>query len=145
MKTDPHDVKRNHRVMRDGALKRVREICLALPETTEKEAWGVPTFRVRERIFAQYEIDLHGEERVALWCKAPAGAQDVLVASNPVRFFRPPYVGPSGWIGIRLDVDVDWDELAALVEESYRMTAPMRLAASLDGGAFGGSAQESSR
>ena len=110
-------------------LDRLRAICLALPETTEKASWEtIPTFRVRDKIFAQYETR---EDRPALWCKAPPGAQGVLVGADPQRFFVPPYVGHIGWIGLWLDVPVDWDEAADLVEQSYRMTAPKRLLALL--------------
>jgi hypothetical protein len=118
--------------MSDALLERVREICLALPETSEARSFQ-STFRVREKNFAWFMDDHHGDGRVAIWCKAPVGAQGMLVQSNPERFFVPPYVGPKGWIGIRLDVGkVDWDEVAELVEESYRMTAPRRLVAELD-------------
>ena len=116
---------------RSDPLGRLRKICLGLPEATEKEAWGAPTFRVRDKMFGMYVNDHHGDGRVALWCKAPAGAQDILVGSDPERFFVPPYVGHKGWIGVRLDVKVDWDEVTAHVEESYRMTAPKRLVALL--------------
>jgi hypothetical protein len=119
--------------MQHDPLDRLRAICLALPEATEKQSWGVvPTFRVRDKIFAQYEVNHHGDGRVALWLKAPPGAQDVLVGAEPERFFAPPYVGHHGWVGVRLDVPTDWDEVAGLIEDSYRMTAPKRLAALLD-------------
>ena len=86
-----------------------------------------PTFRVRDKIFAMYQDDHHGDGKVAVWCKAPPGAQEVMVGADPDRFFKPPYVGSKGWIGVRLDRPVDWEQLADLVEESYRMTAPKRL------------------
>ncbi|GAB4330916.1 MAG: MmcQ/YjbR family DNA-binding protein [Dehalococcoidia bacterium] len=109
-------------------IERVREICLALPEATEKEAWGEATFRVRGKMFAMADVNHHDSGHVAIWCKAPEGAQDILAEADPGRFFVPPYVGKSGWIGIRLDGDgVDWDEVADLLSESYRMTAPKRL------------------
>jgi len=111
-----------------GPLERLRQICRELPETCEKIAWGTPTFRVKDRMFAMYVDNHHGDGRVALWCKAPPGVQEILVGAAPKRFFVPPYVGHKGWIGLRLDVDVDWDEVAAHLEESYRMTAPKRLA-----------------
>ena len=111
----------------------MREICLALPEATEKIAWGAPTFRVRDKLFCHYHVNHHGDERVAIWCKAPPGAQELLVASDPKRFFVPPYVGPSGWVGVRLDVGrVRWKDVAELLEESWRMTAPKRLLSELD-------------
>ena len=104
-----------------------------LPETTEKEAWGAPTFRVRNKLFVHYHDNHHGDGRVALWCKAPPGVQETLVAADPRRFFVPPYVGPSGWLGVRLDLDdVDWEQIGELLEEAWRMTAPKRLAATLD-------------
>jgi predicted DNA-binding protein (MmcQ/YjbR family) len=114
---------------RHDPLDRLREICLALPEATEKEAWGDPTFRVRDKIFAMHKV---GDGRVSMWCKAPPGAQEVLVGSDPERFYVPPYVGHRGWVGVRLDVELDWDDVADIVEESYRKTAPKRLAALLD-------------
>jgi hypothetical protein len=117
----------------DETLERLRAVCLALPEASEHLFGGHthPTFRVRDKIFAMYMDDHHGSGQVALWCKAPPGAQQVLVGADPERFFAPPYVGPKGWIGVRLDRGVDWEELEALVTESYRMTAPKRLLAQL--------------
>ncbi len=117
---------------RSDPLKEVREICLALPETTEKLAWGAPTFRVRDKLFVHYRDNHHGDGRLAIWCKARPGAQEALVDADPKRFFVPPYVGPSGWVGLRLDVKIDWDQVADLVEEAYRLTAPKRLLAQLD-------------
>jgi predicted DNA-binding protein (MmcQ/YjbR family) len=111
------------------ALDRLRAVCLALPEAAEKLTWGTPTFRVRDKIFAMHTV---GDGRPSLWCKGSPGAQEVLVACDPARFYVPPYVGHRGWIGLRLDVRIDWDQLADLVEESYRLTAPKRLAARLD-------------
>lgn len=112
-------------------LPRLRAVCLDLPEAVEVETWGDPTFRVRDKIFAMLKS---GDGRPSLWCKAPPGVQEVLVGAAPVRFFVPPYVGHRGWIGIRLDRAgaPDWDEVAALVADSYRMTAPKRLRAMLD-------------
>ena len=113
-------------------LERVRAICLALPEATEKVAWGEPTFRVNDKIFAQYEDNHHGSGRIELWCKAPDGLQAVLVAAEPERFFVPKYVGHKGWIGIRMEGAVVWAHVAELLRDSYRMTAPKRLLAQLD-------------
>lgn len=115
--------------------QRLREMCLALPGATEKLAWGEPTWRVGGRIFAQLEDHHHASDRTGVWLKAPEGAQEVLVTSAPGRFYRPPYVGPKGWVGVYLDVDdIDWGELAGLVAQSYRMLAPKRLLTELDGG-----------
>jgi hypothetical protein len=114
-------------------LARVRALCLALPEASEKEAWGTPTFRVREKMFAMYVDDHHGDGRTAIWCKAPLGFQEMMVGTDGERFFVPPYVGVKGWIGVRLDLPrLDWDEVLAILEDGYRMTAPARLAALLD-------------
>ena len=106
-------------------IDRLRAICLALPEASEKEAWGDPTFRVRDRIFAMPKA---GDGRISVWLKAPPGAQEILIGADPELFFRPPYVGHKGWVGMRLDREPDWAEVEMLVERSYRMTAPKRLA-----------------
>lgn len=111
-------------------LEELRRICLVLPEAAEVETWDEPTFRVRGKIFAMYKA---GDGGGSLWCKAPRGAQEVLVSAEPARFFVPPYVGHHGWIGVRLDGDVDWSEVADFVEDSYRLTAPRRLVARLPG------------
>ena len=108
-----------------AALDRSRAICLALPEAVEKQTWGIPTFRVREKIFVM------AHDPGTIWCKAPRGAQEILIEAAPERFFRPPYVGHKGWIGIRIDRAADWREVEALIRRSYRMTAPKRLAALL--------------
>ena len=115
--------------MAETPLDRLRAICLALPEAVEKEAWGDPTFRVKDKIFAMQKT---GDGRVSVWLKAPPGAQEILVGAAPETFFVPPYVGPKGWVGIRLDADPDWAEVASLVRRSYRLIAPKRLAARLD-------------
>lgn len=108
------------------ALTRVRRICLALPEATEKIAWGSPTFRVRDRIFVMFVDDHHGDGRLAIWCNADRDAQVGIVEADPRRFFVPPYVGPRGWIGIRLDRRPNWAVVAALIEEGHRRVMPSR-------------------
>ena len=108
-------------------LTRLRAICLALPEAIERETWDIPTFRVRNKIFVMATTD---NGAPSLWCKAPPGAQTVLIEAAPERFFRPPYVGHKGWIGVRLGGAVDWDEVADLVQRSYELTAPKRLMSS---------------
>jgi hypothetical protein len=120
--------------MVEQALAQLRAICLALPEAVEKGGVADHTFRVRDKIFAMFLDNHHGDGRVAMWCKAPAGAQKLLVGSDPARFFVPPYVGHHGWIGVRLERDVDWDEVADLVADAYRMTAPKRLIAAMGRG-----------
>jgi predicted DNA-binding protein (MmcQ/YjbR family) len=111
-------------------LLRLRKICLALPEAHEVEAWGEPTFRVRKKLFAMYASadSHHGGGRPAVWCKAAPGNQSLMVRHAPARFFVPPYVGPSGWVGVYLDGAVDWAELVELIGDSYRLIAPKRLA-----------------
>jgi predicted DNA-binding protein (MmcQ/YjbR family) len=103
-------------------LERARKICLSFPGTTEKEAWGSATFRCG-KMFAMFDDNHHGDGRVALLLKAGDGVQEILVGAEPAKFFVPPYVGPSGWIGIRLDGEVDWDEVTDLVRDAYELTA----------------------
>lgn len=119
----------------DQALERVRAICLALPEVSERLSHGSPTWFVRGKTtVTTFVDDHHGDGRLAIWCPAPAGVQETVVDQEPERFFVPPYVGHRGWIGVRLDVDVDWDEVAGVIEDAYRKVAPRRLVAALDAG-----------
>ena len=115
------------------ALNRVRKICLALPETTEKEAWGAPTFRVRDKLFCHFRDNHHGDGRIALWCKSTHDEQDLLVESQPSVFFIPAYVGPSGWVGIDLD-SPDWALASEILTNAYRMNASKRQIELLDKG-----------
>lgn len=113
-------------------LDRVRVICRALPEVDERLSHGSPTFFVRgKKSFVMYLDDHHGDGRLALWCAAAAGVQEQLVEQEPERFFRPPYVGGRGWIGVRLDRDPDWDEIAEICTDAYRGVAPQKLIALL--------------
>jgi hypothetical protein len=118
---------------RPDALLRVRELCLALPETTERPSHGAPSFFVRGKAaFVNAWIGGHHDHTFPhLWCAALPGAQPALIAADPGRFFRPPYVGHRGWVGVRLDGRVDWDEIAAVCEDAYRAVAPARLIALL--------------
>ena len=111
-------------------LTRLRKLCLALPDAHEVEAWGAPTFRVRNKLFAMYAdaASHHGDGRAAAWVKAAPGNQELMIRDHPRRFFVPPYVGPSGWVGVWLDADTDWGELAELLSDAWRLTAPKRLA-----------------
>lgn len=112
-------------------LPKLRALCLALPETTERLSHGEPTWFVRgKKVFVSY-ADHHHDDRLGFWCAAPPGAQAALVAANPERFFAPPYVGGRGWLGVRLDGPVDWVEIEELVVDAYRVVAPQRLAAQL--------------
>jgi predicted DNA-binding protein (MmcQ/YjbR family) len=110
-------------------VTRLRDICLSLPEAVEKPFGGhtAPSFRVRDKLFL-----MTSEDGLSMMFKAGPGVQEALVASAPERFFVPAYVGNKGWVGARLDVDHDWAEIAELVEDSYRMIAPKKLAALLD-------------
>jgi hypothetical protein len=113
-------------------LDRLRRLCLALPEVTERLSHGEPTWFVRgKRTFVMYADHHHGA-RLAFWCAAPDGAQEALIAAAPARFFMPPYVGHRGWLGVYLDVPLDWDELTDLVEDAYRTVAPKRLVVELN-------------
>ena len=116
------------------AIQRLRQICLALPGAFEKEAWGECTFRVSGgSMFAMTDNHHHGSEHIAVWVKAPREVQEIMVAADAKRFFVPPYVGAKGWIGVRLDYKVDWDEVADIVTDGYAMSAPKRLQAQLTG------------
>jgi hypothetical protein len=120
--------------MAPSRLDRVRKICLSFPEVTERSSHGAPTFFVRDKkTFVQVWIDgHHGDSFPHLWCAAPPGAQEAMVQSEPDRFFRPPYVGGRGWIGVRLDRAIDWDEIAEIFEDAYRSVAPRALIRQLD-------------
>ena len=111
---------------------RVRAICAALPEVTEKKCHGSPAFFVRRQFVMLWQDGHHDHDFPHLWCAAPPGAQEELTAAAPDRIFRPPYVGHRGWLGVRLDGAVDWDEVTELCQEAYRTVAPPRLVAMLD-------------
>jgi hypothetical protein len=116
----------------DPRLTRFAKICLALPEVTRQPFGEHATFRVRKKAFAYYLNNHHGDGIVGIWCKAPLGDNVDRIAAQPARYFMPPYVGHQGWVGLRLDTgDVDWDEVAELAIEAYRLAAPKRLVATL--------------
>jgi hypothetical protein len=109
-------------------LARVRRICLALPETTERLSHGAPTFFVRgKRPFVMVLTNHHGDGRFAIWCAAGDGMQQMLVEADPERFFVPPYVGHRGWLGVRLDRGIERDELAGILEDAFAEIAPPAL------------------
>ena len=113
---------------RERTLRRIREICLALPETSERLSHGAPTFFVRDkRSFLMVLTNHHGDGRFAIWCAAADGMQSMLVDADPEKFFVPPYVGHRGWLGVRLDRGLDWDELAGIAEDAYAEVAPPSL------------------
>jgi hypothetical protein len=112
----------------DTALERVRSICLSLHEVTERLSHGQPTFFVRGRkTFVMFLDNHHDDGRLALWCAAPEGMQETLVRAEPEHYFRPPYVGHRGWIGVRLDRGLDWNEVAGAIEDAYAQVAPRSL------------------
>jgi hypothetical protein len=112
-------------------LSRVRAVCLALPEVSEKLNHGMPSWVVRERTVVQFWDGADRDGIVGMWCPAPDGVLEAQVAAEPDRFYQPPY-GGVGWLGVRLDVDPDWTEVTGIVEEAYRLVAPKRLVAELD-------------
>jgi hypothetical protein len=120
--------------MQRDPTERLRTLCLALPEAHEVEAWGEPTFRVRNKIFAMYASAAthHGAGRTSVWCKAKPVTQDMMIRAEPNRYYSPPYVGPKGWVGVWLDKSPDWATLESLLRDAYRMTAPKRLVTLLD-------------
>jgi hypothetical protein len=112
---------------------RVRAICLSFPEATEKLSHGAPAFFVKKKQFVMlWATGHHDDQFPHLWCAAPVGVQAELVDTEADRFFRPPYVGARGWLGVRLDRSVDWDEIDAVCEDAYRTIAPAKLIAALD-------------
>jgi predicted DNA-binding protein (MmcQ/YjbR family) len=113
----------------NAAIKRLREVCLAFPQTFEKEAWGECTFRVTGgSMFAMTDNNHHNSGHIAVWVKAPPMVQEILAKSDSRRFFVPPYMGPKGWVSVRFDDKVNWEELAAILKDGYLMSAPKKLA-----------------
>jgi hypothetical protein len=113
---------------RERVLGRLRTICLGLPETSERLSHGAPTFFIRgKRPFVMVLTNHHGDGRFAIWCPAPTGLQQMLVEADPERFFVPPYVGQRGWLGVRLDRGLDWDELTGIVEDAFAEVASPKL------------------
>ena len=110
-------------------LTALRKLCLALPEAHEVETWGEPTFRVKGKLFAMYAhaSNHHGAGRHSVWIKATKENQALMIRTQPDRFFKPPYVGPSGWVGVFLDDDPDWEEVAELLRDGWRQIAPKRV------------------
>ena len=115
-------------------LDRVRAIIEALPETSEKLSHGSPTWWGGKKTFATYHGGAYDEGRRSVWILAPPGAQEALIEADPERFYRPKYLGPRGWVGVRLEGRVDWDEVRTLLVDGYRMVAPKRALAQLDAG-----------
>jgi hypothetical protein len=122
---------------RNSTLARIRKLCLSLPETSERLSHGHPTFFIRgKKAFVMYLDDHHGDGRLAIWCAAPQGMQHMLCNGARVRseatseaeqYFVPPYVGHRGWLGVRLDKGLDWNEIAGAIEDAYATVAPEKL------------------
>lgn len=111
-------------------IERVRQMCLSLPETTEKISHGEPTFFVRKKVFAMFANNHHNDGKIAVYCPVPLGYQPVLLEAAPEKFFYPPYVGVRGWIGIHLG-QIEDEELLSHLREAWRLIAPKKLAAEL--------------
>jgi hypothetical protein len=116
-------------------VDRLRQLCLALPEVVELAGHGSPGFFVRgTKQFVSVDDHHHGFEHLGFWCAAPPGVQDEMIAEDPEQFFRPPYVGHRGWLGVRIDLDPDWNEIDEIVRDAYRCVAPKTLLTRLDAG-----------
>jgi hypothetical protein len=110
----------------DKHLRRVRKICSAMPEATEKLSHGEPTFFIRKKVFAMFDNNHHGDGHIAVWIPAAPGLQALLVKESPETFFKPPYVGVRGWVGVEL-ARVSDEELTSLIHEAWVMVAPKKL------------------
>ena len=121
---------------KDELVERLRRIALALPEVTERSSHGEPSFFVRGgrsgKQFLMLDDHHHGAAHLGFWCAAPPGAQEALIGHDPDRYFRPPYVGHRGWVGVRIDNDPDWDEVGEVIRDAYRQIAPKTLLAQLE-------------
>ena len=117
--------------MSEKHLQRVRRICAALPETTEKLSHGEPTFFVRKKVFTMFANNHHNDGHIAVWLPAPVGVQAMLIEASPDRFFKPPYVGVRGWVGIELGRISD-EDLAFHIRQAWVLVAPKKLARTLD-------------
>jgi predicted DNA-binding protein (MmcQ/YjbR family) len=115
-------------------VEQVRSVCLSFAEAHEVEAWGEPTFRVRNKMFAMYASSdtHHGGGRPSVWVKSTLVNQDLLVRWQPARYFVPPYVGPSGWIGIYLDKRPSWETVADILRDAYLLILPKKLRAKIE-------------
>ena len=117
-----------------AALKKVRAVCLALPEVVERPSHGAPTFFIgKGKSFLNFSDNHHADGRLAVVVAAPPGFQAMIIDSKPDAYYRPPYVGGAGWVGVRLDRELAWDEIAGVIEQAYLTVAPAKLAAKLRG------------
>lgn len=118
--------KKDHSAAAEDHLRRVRRLCAALPGTTEKLSHGEPTFFVAKKVYAMFVNNHHDDGRVAVWIPTPPGLQATLIKTGPKKFFRPPYVGVRGWVGIELE-QISEEELAFHICEAWRLIAPKKL------------------
>jgi hypothetical protein len=126
-------IRRRLSVSDERLAERLRKICMALPEANERISHGEPTwFAGSGKVFAMQDGHHHGSSHLSVWLPLPPGAQETLVEVDPARYFRPPYVGHRGWVGVVLDTKPDWGVVAELVREAYRHVAPRKLAARLE-------------
>lgn len=121
----------NGKLMSEEQLSRLRQICLALPEASEKLSHGEPTFFVRKKVFAMFANNHHNDGRIAVWLPVPPGMQTMLIEAAPEKFFKPPYVGVRGWVGIEL-VQISDEELTYHLHNAYRQIAPQKLRLQID-------------
>lgn len=119
--------------MAEPQLERVRNICHALPETTERLSHGEPTFFVGKKVFVMFANNHHGDGHIAVWLPAPPGLQAALIEAEPETFFRPPYVGVRGWIGVEL-ARISDEDLAFYIQQGWRLIAPKKLLKRVDAG-----------
>jgi hypothetical protein len=116
--------------MKNEQLERVRRICLALPETSEKLSHGEPTFFVRKKVFVMFANNHHEDGRIAVWLPVPSGFQADLMETAPAIYFKPPYIGVRGWVGIKLD-QIGEDDLRFMIQTAWELIAPKRLLAKI--------------
>lgn len=116
----------------ERSLEKLRKIIAVWPETDERLSHGSPTFWGGKKTFASFHDGHHGDGRTSIWCKAGFDLQADLIEGEPDVFYLPPYVGPSGWVGIWVDRKVDWKLVASVLEHGYRSVAPKRALAKLD-------------
>ena len=123
----------SERVQDDEPLiERLRALCLSYPEALEKRSHGEPTwFAGKGKVFAMLDNHHHGAEHLSVWLPQPAGVQHARLEEDPARYFKPPYVGVKGWLGVVLDGDTDWSELAKMLREAYLVVATAKLKAKL--------------
>lgn len=108
-------------------FEEIRSLCLSFPRTSERISHGAPTFFINDKIsFVQYRVNHHGDGRIALWCSAPEGIQTLLIETTPEIYFRPPYVGHLGWVGMRLDRNVNWSDVSGMIGDAYLNKAPKK-------------------